>query len=170
MSIYSFYIYAYLREDNTPYYIGKGKGDRAFQNHKSISIPKDKNRIIIIEKNLTELGAFALERWLIRWYGRKDNNTGILRNRTDGGEGQSGRIIPKHLKEYYSNLYKGRKLPYDRTEKHNKNHSKFMKGNQFAKGSKRPDVNKKIISCLHCKNEYSIGQFTNHTKSFLYKT
>jgi hypothetical protein len=169
MSIYSFYIYAYLREDNTPYYIGKGKGDRAFQKHKSISTPKDKNRIIIIEKNLTELGAFALERWLIRWYGRKDNNTGILRNKTDGGEGQSGRITPEHIKKYYSDLYKGRKPIYNRTEEHNKNHSEFMKGNNFAKGSKRNDLNKKIISCLHCKKQYSFGQFANHIKAFVYK-
>jgi hypothetical protein len=50
-----FYTYAYLREDKTPYYIGKGKGQRAFVKLKNeIPKPKYKDRIIILKNNLTE--------------------------------------------------------------------------------------------------------------------
>lgn len=100
-----FYIYAYIRENSgIPYYIGKGKDDRAWRKHKSVKRPTDINRIIIMENNLTEIGAFALERRYIRWFGRIDLGTGVLRNLTDGGEGasnpnMSSRLLMKESKQ-----------------------------------------------------------------------
>jgi len=95
-----YYVYAYLREDGTPYYIGKGKDNRAYQ--KRNFKPPSKDRIIIILDNLTEEQAFANEIDYIKWYGRKDNNTGSLRNLTDGGEGASGMILSEETKKRIS--------------------------------------------------------------------
>lgn len=85
----NYYTYAYLREDGTPYYIGKGTGGRIYSKHRKFKPPKDKSRIIFLKQNLTEEEAFKHEIYMIAVLGRKDNETGILHNLTDGGEGVS---------------------------------------------------------------------------------
>ena len=94
-----FYTYAYLREDKTPYYIGKGQGNRAYNKNRRVRPPKYKSKIIFLKQNLTEEEAFKHEIYMIAVLGRKDLGTGILHNRTDGGEGVSNQGTPEQRSE-----------------------------------------------------------------------
>lgn len=104
-----YYVYAYLRNTDsktakagTPYYIGMGSKNRAFsKHHNSIPLPKNKKHIVILENNLTQIGAYSLERRYLKWYGRKDLKTGILINRSGGGPGinQVSKITKKIMSD-----------------------------------------------------------------------
>ena len=90
-------MYMYLRSKNSkhgeigmPYYVGKGKGRRAFNKQHCIPVPSNKSSIVIVASGLSENAAFDEEKRLIVFYGRIDNGTGCLRNRTNGGDGGGG--------------------------------------------------------------------------------
>jgi len=171
-----FYVYAYLRKDGTPYYIGKGQGYRAKSKEHFVKPPKDRTRIVYLEKNLTDLGALAIERRMIRWYGRKDLGTGILYNRTDGGDGASGAIRSDEFKHSVSQRFKGRTSPtkgliawnkgIPMTEEAKKKASEKLKGmSSWNKGipasyesnlkrkAKQTGVVKPTVCCPHCGKE-----------------
>ena len=95
----NYYTYAYLREDGTPYYIGKGRGRRIDNPNTHYSGLPPKERRIYLKQNLTEEDAFKHEIYMIAVLGRKDLGTGILRNLTDGGQGKSGWIMGEQTKE-----------------------------------------------------------------------
>ena len=119
-----YYTYAYLREDKTPYYIGKGRGKRAYDKRRAIKPPTDKSRILFLKKNLTEAEAFKHEVYMIFVLGRKDLGTGILRNRTKGGDGSSGAVRSAETRKKVSVANSGK----TRTEAQNKARSERMSG------------------------------------------
>lgn len=139
-----YYTYAYLREDRTPYYIGKGKDDRAYKKSgRPCGVPKDKSRIIFLKKNLTEEEAFNHEIYMIAVLGRKDLGTGILHNRTDGGEGVSGLIHTEETKRKISKSNKG-------------------ENNYFYGKSHTEETKKKLSEANKGKNHYLYGK--SHTE------
>jgi len=120
-----YYTYAYLREDKTPYYIGKGKGNRVYwRSKKDIKPPKNKSRIIFLKQSLTEQEAFKHEIYMISVFGRIDLGTGILYNRTDGGDGGPEFNHTEETKKIISKKAKGRK----HTEETKRKMSEIRKG------------------------------------------
>ena len=67
----NFVVYAYVRRDGTPYYVGKGRPERPYRNGGRPCRTPPKERIKILHKNLDEFTALSIESALIISYGRK---------------------------------------------------------------------------------------------------
>jgi len=120
--------------NNEPFYVGKGKSKRdkhhlylrnsnkthnKYLTSKINKIIKESNQepiIIRVKDNLTELESFGLEKTLIKVIGRKDLNQGTLVNHTDGGEGETGKIITE-LARTHSGTFKKGQTPWNKNKK-----------------------------------------------------
>jgi len=111
-----YYIYRHIRLDtNEPFYIGIGKNvnyKRAYSKNRRNKmwyniINKTQYEIEVLIDDITKLEAFAKEREFIALYGRKDLNTGILVNMTDGGDGNMN--PSKECRDKISKVMKGKK-------------------------------------------------------------
>jgi hypothetical protein len=155
-----YYTYAYLREDRTPYYIGKGSGNRAYRRTKKcIKPPKDKSRIILLKQNLTEEEAFRHEKYMIAIFGRKDLGAGILHNRTDGGDNPPSWLGKSHsieTRKKLSEINKGKqyrlghRLPAEKLKQKKKKELKGENSKTLYKGDNRTK-NQKKASNKHSK-------------------
>lgn len=154
-----FYTYAYLREDKTPYYIGKGQGKRIYSKLKNIKLPRDKSRIIFLKQNLTEEEAFKHEKYMIAVFGRKDLGTGILHNKTNGGDGISGYKHTEKIKKKMSQRMKGNKntLGFKHSKEFKRKMSERLIGNNYSKGNIISEERKKQISERMKGNNHSLG-------------
>jgi hypothetical protein len=148
----NYYTYAYLREDGTPYYIGKGSEDRINQIHYRRNgwhlTPPPVERRIYLKQNLSEEDAFRHESYMISVLGRKDMGTGILRNLTDGGEGNSGYVTREKTKRKIGEALKGNQNNKGKkhTEETKRTISEALIGNQRFKGKKHTEESKRKMS------------------------
>jgi hypothetical protein len=126
-NIGKYYLYRHIRKDTgQPFYIGigskldklhskvKSEYSRAFCIHrennfwKSIVEKADYDIEIILESDDYDF-VKQKEIEFINLYGRRNLNTGILSNLTDGGEGVKGRVPTDEWRKNQSNKMKGRK-------------------------------------------------------------
>lgn len=141
-----FYIYIYLDPrksgaynyknitlDHEPFYVGYGRGNRKYfhlneSKTKKNSLKLNKIRklnslnlkpiILTYKENLSEENAKKLEIEIITSIGRVNLNTGPLSNLTNGGDGTSGLVFSKELREKLSKAKLG-----ELNHMFNKNHS-----------------------------------------------
>lgn len=183
-----YYTYAYLRKkDRTPYYIGKGQKRRMYAEHwrgNGSFTPKDKDRIIILKYFIDEIDSYNHEMYMIAVLGRKDLGTGVLHNKTNGGEGASGAIRSLEFKENLRRINKNKILSKEHKEKlreanigkNNPNYGKSTsketkeKMRESRRGEKHPKSNwwkltfsnkNSLVLCglsiWASENEYNVG-------------
>jgi hypothetical protein len=150
--------------NHEPFYVGMGKGYRFRRhttnfeidwNYNTIKNGKIKHIIDLgldplkyvnfFKENISKEEACLVEQELIAKLGRINNQTGILSNMTDGGDGWSG-AISKNKGKTYEEIY-GNKKAKELKEKKRKN----LLGNTYGshnKGKKMSDESKKHLSKL----------------------
>ena len=160
-----FYVYEHIRLDNnTCFYVGKGKGDRAYDldrgNFHNGVRDEYGCRVEIIKDGLTEEEAFKLETERIEDYvitfgygisidGYRDfSNNKYLTNFTWGGEGCSGYKHSEEEKQKMSKSLKGKNKGKHHSEEHNKKVSKSLEGKHHSEEARKKMSEKASIKVI----------------------
>lgn len=167
----NFYVYMYTNPlTMTPFYVGKGRNDRAYS-HLNSTRERDKNPhkrnilnkllslevdpiIEFIGEGLTEREAFDLEKYTIARFGREHGNpSGPLVNCTDGGEGSTGFRMTQESRDKMSIARTGLVPSQEsriKISKANKGKKKSdetkLKISMAKRGKKMPESFKEIMS------------------------
>lgn len=161
------YLYRHIRLDkNEPFYIGIGsdtnfkRANWKFRNNKiwNSIVNKTSYEVEILLDGLTWEEACNKEKEFIKLYGRKDKQTGILSNLTDGGEGTYGHILSNSSKMLISLKLKGRKLTEETRNKMSNGMIGRIPSNKGIKMSKEQKLKiglankkpKQTIKCVNC--------------------
>ena len=128
-----YYVYIYLNDEGVPYYVGKGckyrrkhyASDRVCKEHPA---PSDPTKVIMVQENMTEAAAFALEIKLIAEH-KRECDGGTLINKCLGGPGTRG-------------------------FKHNPNRPSPMKGRKHTKASKKKMSQAKLGNSCRATRTY----------------
>lgn len=182
-------VYRHIRKDkNEPFYIGIGKFEsRAYETKGRTvawkNIAKKGYEIEILFDNLNWEEACEKEKEFIALYGRKDIDTGILINMTEGGEGTIGYKHTKNAKEKCrlsslgsNNVWYGKKRP-----EHSEKMKLIMTGLRI--GEKNPlfgkpgywkgkttSVAKKIVyDGIEFESQTALAKYLNKSKAYITK-
>ena len=136
-----FYVYRHIRLDtNTPFYVGKGSGRRAFRKERNKYWKHISNKfgykIEIILEGLEESDAFNKEKQIIRVY--KEFNYCEANLHEGGKGGTAGYKIPKE--KLVNRTQKGEKHPRfgkEHSDETKKAISEKLKGKYFGKSNKQ---------------------------------
>jgi hypothetical protein len=110
------YVYIWKRDDGTPFYVGLGRNDRykslRRRNPHVLNVVNKMGGIENVAKEIIEVGSWELgcqlEIELIARFGRTDLKTGILTNKTGGGEGTINKIVSERTRLAVSKANKTR--------------------------------------------------------------
>jgi hypothetical protein len=126
-----FYVYEHYKPNSSePFYVGKGRGNRAYQKSGRSTwwhniVNKHGREVRFVAKRLTELDALWLENICIIGWGRKTAGDGPLVNHTDGGEGMSGWVPTKETRKRWSDQRKGR-AAWNKDVSHTEQHKEAL--------------------------------------------